>query len=56
LGCCLWHAATGATLPQTAAVAPVAFVGTRSPPAIAAALSPVRHAGPAQARAPPARR
>ena len=54
LGCCLWHAAAGFTLPQTTAVARVAFVEIRVPrlptPAPAGLPRPI---GPLQARAPP---
>lgn len=54
LGCCLWHAAAGFTLPQIAAVARAAFVEIRvsrvKTPAPAGFLRPM---GPLQARAPP---
>ena len=54
LGCCLWHAAVGFTLPRITTVARVAFVEIRLPRLkTPASAGPLRPAGPLQARAPP---
>ena len=54
LGCCLWHAAAGFTLPRVGEVALIAFVQQlllQLPPAAPTASE--RRIGPLQARAPP---
>jgi hypothetical protein len=56
LGCCLWHAVAGFTLPPVGGAARVAFAEIRAPGTIpSTSLLPARSAGPAQARAPPLR-